>query len=191
MLHGFQLLEINAGNPERTRRFYTEVLGARETERTADHTVLQLGALTLVVRPIRAGWSPVVNCVMPVIVCDRISEDLAALVRQGVAILRDPAQAKDGWHAEVADPDGYRIGLWQPPAGKPMPKLYTEAEFNRKAAALQRDLREAMTATRKIPEIKPMAVKKAAPVRKAAPAKQSAGKKPAAKKAAPAKKKKR
>ncbi len=181
MLHGFQSIEVSAGNFERTKRFYREVLGAAEADKGGPHRAeFHLGALTVVVRPLRAGWAPVVNCVMPVIATDRLEEDLAALIHKGVAVLRPLEKDAHGLHAEIADPDGYRIGLWQPPAGAKLPKLYTEAEFARRAAAMQRDLREALTVTRKVPEI-----------RSAAAAKKAAPKKTAAKKAKPAKKKSR
>ncbi len=172
MLYGIGLIEIGATDFERSRRFYREVLGALEGRVLAPYRAeFQLGPVTLVVTPLRAGWAPVTNCVMATLLSDSLDKDLAALQARGAAVLRAPAENESGRLAEIADPDGYRIGLFQPARNTAVPRFYSHEEFERKVNAIQRDLREAMTPTVKMDAYKPAA-------------KPPARKKPAAKKAA-------
>lgn len=185
MLYGIGLIEIGATDFERSRRFYREVLGGIEGKVHAPYRAeCQLGAITVVITPLRQGWAPVTNAVMAVLSTDQLDKDLAALQAKGAAVLRAPASNEAGRLAEIADPDGYRIGLFQPAASAASLRFYTHAEFEKKVNAIQRDLREAMTPTVKMAAYQP-AVKKAAPKKAAA----KPSKKPAKKKAGGAKKK--
>ena len=155
MLQGFQTLEIAASNFERSCKFYRDQLGGSPGSHSAHRAEFRFGAMRILVVPLRAGWAPVKNCVMPVLHSNQLEQDLAALHNQGVAILESVHAHGPGQMAEIGDPDGYRIGIYQPGPHETISRVYGEAEFAKKAAAIQRDLREAMTATRKIPVITP------------------------------------
>jgi predicted enzyme related to lactoylglutathione lyase len=178
MLYGIGLIEIGATDFERSRRFYRDVLGALEGKVLAPYRAdFRLGPVTLVVTPLRAGWAPVANCVMATLITDALDKDLAALQARGAAVLRAPAQNEAGRLAEIADPDGYRIGIFQPAKSAAVPRFYSHEEFERKVNAIQRDLREAMTPTVKMDAYKPAAkaaAQKPAKKKSAAPAKKPA-----------------
>jgi len=153
MLQGFQTLEIAASNFERSCKFYRDLLGGQPGAHNAHRAEFRFGALRVLVVPLRAGWAPVKNCVMPVLHSNQLEHDLAALHSQGAAILEPVHAHGPGQMAEIGDPDGYRVGIYQPGPHEAVPKVYSEAEFAKKASAIQRDLREAMTATRKVPSV--------------------------------------
>ncbi len=153
MLQGFLTLEIAASNFERSCKFYRDLLGGIAGPHGAHRAEFRFGAMRILVVPLRAGWSPVKNCVMPVLHSNQLEQDLATLHHQGVAILESGHPHGPGQMAEIGDPDGYRIGIYQPGPHEVIPRVYGEAEFVKKAAAIQRDLREAMTATRKVPAV--------------------------------------
>lgn len=155
MLQGFQTLEIAATNFDRSCKFYREMLGGTPGPQGVLRAEFRFGAIRILIVPLRSGWAPVKNCVMPVLHSSHLEHDLTALHNQGVAILEAAQPHGPGQMAEIGDPDGYRIGIYQPGTHEIIPRLYSEAEFAKKAAAIQRDLREAMTATRKIPVITP------------------------------------
>ena len=178
MLQGFQTLEIAASNFERSCKFYRDLLGGQPGAHNSHRAEFRFGALRVLVVPLRAGWAPVKNCVMPVLHSNQLEHDLAALHSQGAAILEPVHAHGPGQMAEIGDPDGYRVGIYQPGPHESLPRIYSEAEFAKKAAAIQRDLREAMTATRKVAAV----VMKKKPGRAAKPAKRAKAAKPPKKK---------
>ena len=164
MLQGFLTLEIAASNFERSCKFYGNLLGGTPGPHSAHRAEFRFGAMRVLVVPMQAGWMPVKNCVMPVLHSNQLEDDLSYLHRHGVAILQPIHAHGPGQMAEIGDPDGYRIGIYQPGAHENIARVYSEADFAKKANAIQRDLREAMTATRKIPPVTPK--KKAAKTEK-------------------------
>ena len=103
------------GDLGRTHRFYAETLGLPFDVTDFDNGYLQArgpGGVELVFVPgdVPRGATPQV-----VFGLERggIDATVAALAEAGVEIVTPVTEAPGGWSAELADPDGHTLGLYQ------------------------------------------------------------------------------
>jgi predicted enzyme related to lactoylglutathione lyase len=191
MFLALRRIHVFASDFSRSRRFYGETLALPEAGGfESDWVEFALGPLLLKLTPLRPGEVPARNQVAAVFSTASLDETIARLKERGVTVTRAPAEEFTGRSAEILDPDGYRIILFQAsdlhPDEEWVPSSGVEELVKQKIHARRK--REQARGTGKKP------VKKAAPTKKAptkkAPAKK-AGPKKATKKTAkkPAKKK--
>jgi predicted enzyme related to lactoylglutathione lyase len=186
MFLALRRIHVFASDFSRSRRFYGETLALPEAGGfESDWVEFALGPLLLKLTPLRPGEVPARNQVAAVFSTASLDETIARLKERGVTVTRPPAEEFTGRSAEILDPDGYRIILFQAsdlhPDEEWVPSSGVDELVKQKIHA--RKKREQARGTGKKP------AKKAAPAKKA-PAKKSAPKK-APKKTAkkPAKKK--
>jgi predicted enzyme related to lactoylglutathione lyase len=191
MFLALRRIHVFASDFSRSRRFYGETLALPEAGGfESDWVEFALGPLLLKLTPLRPGEVPARNQVAAVLSTANLDESITRLKERGVTVTRPPAEEFTGRSAEILDPDGYRIILFQAsdlhPDEEWVPSSGVEELVKQKIHARRK--REQARGTGKKP------VKKAAPTKKAptkkAPAKK-AGPKKATKKTAkkPAKKK--
>jgi predicted enzyme related to lactoylglutathione lyase len=189
MFLALRRIHVFASDFSRSRRFYGETLGLPEAGGfESDWIEFALGPLLLKLTPLRAGEVPARNQVAAVFSTANLDDAIARLKERGVTVTRPPAEEFTGRSAEILDPDGYRIILFQASELHPdedwVPSSGVDELVKQKIHA--RKKRELARATRKKPAKKadrPPA-KKAA--RRPAP-KKAAKKKAAPRKAAPKK----
>jgi predicted enzyme related to lactoylglutathione lyase len=191
MFLALRRIHVFASDFSRSRRFYGETLALPEAGGfESDWVEFALGPLLLKLTPLRPGEVPARNQVAAVFSTASLDESIARLKERGVTVTRPPAEEFTGRSAEILDPDGYRIILFQAsdlhPDEEWVPSSGVDELVKQKLHA--RKKREQARGGKK-PAKKPAAAKKA-PVRKAAP-KKAAAKKTAKKKTPkkPAKKK--
>ena len=175
----------------RCRRFYGEILGLPEVGGfEKDWVEFGLGPVLLKLIPMRPGEVPSRNQVAAVLSSDRIEETLTALKERGVTVTRAPQDEFTGRSAEILDPDGYRIVVFQASELHPDEEWVPSSQVDEvvKQRVAQR-LQKAMgkPAPKPAPS-KPRPAPKPAPKPKKPAPKKPAPKKPAPK---PAPKKKR
>jgi predicted enzyme related to lactoylglutathione lyase len=198
MFMALRRLHIFASDFPRSRRFYGETLGLAESGGFENDWVeFGLGPILLKLTPLRAGEVPARNQVAAVFSTANLDSAIGALKEKGVTVTRPPADEFTGRSAEILDPDGYRIILFQPsdlhPDEEWVPMSRVDEMVRHKVAA-RRQREKSRGASR--PAARKAAPRKAAPKRKApkkaAPKKKvtrkSVAKKKAPKKAAPKKK---
>ena len=176
MFVALRRVHVAASDFTRSRRFYGETLGLPEVggfER--DWVEFGLGPIKLT--PLRPGDVPARNQVALVLSAADIEACLTALKERGVTVTRGPMEEFTGRSAEILDPDGYRIVVFQ------ASDLHPDEEYV-PVAAVDEKVKEKLAAWRAKEKAKAVPPKKPAP--KAAPAKKPS--KPAPKKAAPARK---
>ena len=195
MFLALRRIHVFASDFSRSRRFYGETLGLPESGGFENDWVeFALGPLLLKLTPLRPSEVPARNQVAAVLSSDRIEETLTALKERGVTVTRAPQDEFTGRSAEILDPDGYRIVVFQASELHPdeewVPASGVDDLVKQKINA--RKKREQARGTGKKPAKKAAkpAAKKAArkpapkrPAKKAAP-KKAAKKKPAKKKPA-------
>ena len=201
MFQAIRRIHIFASDFPRSRRFYGETLGLPEAGGFENDWVeFALGPLLLKLTPLRPGEVPARNQVAAVFSTSSLEDTLAKLKEKSVTVTRPPADEFTGRSAEVLDPDGYRIIVFQPsdlhPDEEWVPMSKVDEIVRHKVAA--RRQREKARGSSRPPVKKPPPKKPAPkkPARKARPsarkpAKKSASKKKATKKPAPKKAKKR
>ncbi len=182
MLTALRRVQIFASDFPRSRRFYGETLGLPESAGFENDWVeFGLGPVLLKLTPIRPGEVPARNQVAAVFSTKSLDESLAGLKEKGVTVTRPPAEEFTGRSAEILDPDGYRIILFQPSELHPdeewVPTSKVDEMVRHRLAA--RRQREKARTGRKGP------ARKAARKPKSAPRRKIAGKRVAKKKAAP------
>jgi len=193
MFQAIRRIHIFASDFPRSRRFYGETLGLPEAGGFENDWVeFALGPLLLKLTPLRPGEVPARNQVAAVFSTSNLEDALSKLKEKGVTVTRPPADEFTGRSAEVLDPDGYRIIVFQPsdlhPDEECVPTSRVDELVRHKLAARrQRDKsRGGKPAPKKA--AKPKAGKsskgKPAPKKRAAPKKKAAPKKPAPRKAA-------
>src|SRR5512140_777018 len=188
MFLALRRIHVFASDFSRSRRFYGETLGLPEAGGFENDWVeFALGPLLLKLTPLRPGEVPARNQVAAVFSAASLDDSIARLKERGVTVTRPPAEEFTGRSAEILDPDGYRIILFQASELHPdedwVPSSGVDELVKQKLHA--RKKREQARGTSRKPAKKAPSAKKA-PVKKAA-AKKPAAKKPSAKK--PAKKK--
>ncbi|HVO52309.1 MAG TPA: VOC family protein [Thermoanaerobaculia bacterium] len=196
MFLALRRIHVFASDFSRSRRFYGETLALPEAGGfESDWVEFALGPLLLKLTPLRPGEVPARNQVAAVFSTASIDETIARLKERGVTVTRPPAEEFTGRSAEILDPDGYRIILFQAsdlhPDEEWVPSSGVDELVKQKLHARRK--REQARGTGKKPAKKAASAKKApakkAPAKKAASKKapKKTAKKPAKK---PAKKKK-
>lgn len=188
MFLALRRIHVFASDFSRSRRFYGETLGLPEAGGFENDWVeFALGPLLLKLTPLRPGEVPARNQVAAVFSTASLDDSISRLKERGVTVTRPPADEFTGRSAEILDPDGYRIILFQASELHPdeewVPSSGVEDLVKQKLHA--RKKREQARGTGKKPAKKAGSARKAAP-KKAAP-KKAAVKKPAKKKPAPKK----
>jgi predicted enzyme related to lactoylglutathione lyase len=210
MFVALRRIHVAASDFSRSRRFYGETLGLPEVggfER--DWVEFGLGPVLVKLTPLRPGEVPARNQVALMLSTTEIETALAALKERGVTVTRGPVDEFTGRSAEILDPDGYRIVVFQPsdlhPDDEYVPMSQVDEKVKEKLAAWRAKEKAKAAPVKKAPPVKKAAPKKPAPAKKAskpaprkvskpAPAKKApkaAAKKPTPKKPAPANKKKK
>ena len=195
MFLALRRIQIFASDFPWSRRFYGDTLGLPESGGFENDWVeFSLGPILLKLTPLRPGEVPARNQVAAVLSTGNLDAALSRLKEKGVTVTRPPSEEFTGRSAEILDPDGYRIILFQPSdlhpdeEWVPMSKV-DEMVRHRLAARRQREKargtgrpapKKKASPQKKAPK-KP-APKKKAPKRKAAPAKKAASRKKAPKK---------
>jgi predicted enzyme related to lactoylglutathione lyase len=194
MFLALRRIHVFASDFSRSRRFYGETLGLPEAGGFENDWVeFALGPLLLKLTPLRPSEVPARNQVAAVFSTASLDDAIARLKERGVTVTRPPADEFTGRSAEILDPDGYRIILFQASELHPdeewVPASGVDELVKQKLNA--RKKREQARGTGKKPAKKaaPKKPAKKAAVKnvKKAPAKK-APKKPARKKPAPKKK---
>lgn len=178
MFVALRRVHVAASDFTRSRRFYGETLGLPETggfER--DWVEFGLGPILVKLTPLRPGEVPARNQVALILSAADLESCLTALKERGVTVTRGPVEEFTGRSAEILDPDGYRIVVFQPSELHPDEEYVPMTEVDEK-------VKEKLAAWRAKEKARAVPAKKPAP--KAAPAKKAS--KPAPKKPAPAKK---
>lgn len=182
MFVALRRVHVAASDFTRSRRFYGETLGLPEVggfER--DWVEFGLGPVLVKLTPLRPGEVPARNQVAVILSAADLEGCLAALKERGVTVTRGPVDEFTGRSAEILDPDGYRIVVFQAselhPDEEYVPMTEVDEKVKEKLAAWR-----AKEKAKTVPAKKPAA--KAAPKK---PAPKPAPKKPAPKKAAPKK----
>lgn len=188
MFQALRRIQVAVSDFARSRRFYGETLGLPEVGGfEKDWVEFGLGPVLLKLIPMRPGEVPSRNQVAAVLSSDRIEETLTALKERGVTVTRAPQDEFTGRSAEILDPDGYRIVVFQASELHPdeewVPSSHVDEVVKQRVA--QR-LQKAMgkPAPKPAPAKAKPAPKPAAKVKVPAP-KKPAPKKPAPKKPAP------
>ena len=192
MFVALRRVHVAASDFTRSRRFYGETLGLPEVggfER--DWVEFGLGPILVKLTPLRPGEVPARNQVALILSAGDIESCLTALKERGVTVTRGPMDEFTGRSAEILDPDGYRIVVFQAsdlhPDEEYVPMTAVDEKVKEKLAAW-RAKEKAKAAPPKKPAPNPPPAKKAskpAPKKPGKPApKRPAPKKPAPKKAA-------
>lgn len=177
MFVALRRVHVAASDFTRSRRFYGETLGLPEVggfER--DWVEFGLGPILVKLTPLRPGEVPARNQVALVLSAAELESCLTALKERGVTVTRGPMDEFTGRSAEILDPDGYRIVVFQ------ASDLHPDEEYV-PMTSVDEKVKEKLAAWRAKEKAKAAPPKKPAP--KAPPAKKAS--KPAAKKPAPKK----
>lgn len=114
MFLALRRIHVFASDFSRSRRFYGETLGLPEAGAfESDWVEFALGPLLLKLTPLRPGEVPARNQVAAVFSTVSLDESIARLKERGVTVTRPPAEEFTGRSAEILDPDGYRIIVFQ------------------------------------------------------------------------------
>lgn len=193
MFVALRRVHVAASDFSRSRRFYGETLGLPEVggfER--DWVEFGLGPVLVKLTPLRPGEVPARNQVALMLSAADIEASLAALKERGVTVTRGPLDEFTGRSAEILDPDGYRIVVFQPselhPDEEYVPMSEVDEKVKEKIAAWRAKEKAKAAPAKKPAPARPapakVAPKKAAPPKKAV---RPASKKPATKAPAPKK----
>ncbi len=177
MFVALRRVHVAASDFPRSRRFYGETLGLPEVGGfESDWVEFGLGPILVKVTPLRAGEVSARNQVALMLSTGDIEACLTTLKERGVTVTRGPLEEFTGRSAEILDPDGYRIVVFQPSDLHPDEEWVPMSEVDEK-------VKEKIAAWR----AKEKAKAAATPKKPASPAAKAAPNKPAAKKAAPKK----
>ena len=114
MFLALRRIHVSASDFPRSRRFYGETLGLPEGGGFENDWVeFALGPLLLKLTPLRPGEVPSRNQVAAVFSTWSLDETIAKLKERNVTVTRPPADEFTGRSAEILDPDGYRIIVFQ------------------------------------------------------------------------------
>ena len=174
MFVALRRVHVAASDFSRSRRFYGETLGLPEVGGfEKDWVEFGLGPVLVKLTPLRPSEVPARNQVALTLSTADIEATLTALKERGVTVTRGPAEEFTGRSAEILDPDGYRIVVFQPSELHPDEEYVPMSEVDEK-------VKEKLAAWRAKEKAKAPAVQK--PAARAVPAKKPAAKKPAPKK---------
>jgi glyoxylase I family protein len=192
MFMALRRIQIFASDFPRSRRFYGETLGLPESGSFENDWVeFSLGPILVKLTPLRPGEVPARNQVAAIFSTESLDAALGTLKEKGVTVTRPPADEFTGRSAEILDPDGYRVILFQPsdlhPDEEWVPTSRVD-EMVRHKLAVRRQREKARSGVKAAP--RKASPKKARPASKKAPKK--AARKPAGrKKTAPGRTKKK
>ncbi len=114
MFLALRRIHVSASDFPRSRRFYGETLSLPEAGGFENDWVeFALGPLLLKLVPLRPGEVPARNQVAAVFSTWSLDDTIAKLKERGVTVTRPPADEFTGRSAEILDPDGYRIIVFQ------------------------------------------------------------------------------
>jgi predicted enzyme related to lactoylglutathione lyase len=114
MFLALRRIHVSASDFQRSRRFYGETLGLPEGGGFENDWVeFALGPLLLKLTPLRPGEVPSRNQVAAIFSTWSLDETIAKLKERGVTVTRPPTDEFTGRSAEILDPDGYRIIVFQ------------------------------------------------------------------------------
>ncbi len=200
MFLALRRIQIFASDFPRSRRFYGETMGLPETAGFENDWVeFSLGPVLLKLTPLRPGEVPARNQVAGVFSTANLEGALTTLKEKGVTVTRPPAEEFTGRSAEILDPDGYRIIVFQPsdlhPDEEWVPTSRVD-ELVRHRLAARRQREKAKGPGKSTPKKKPSSKKKRPSPKKKKPAprklapkklspKKSAPRKPAPRKSGP------
>jgi glyoxylase I family protein len=193
MFMALRRIQIFASDFPRSRRFYGETLGLPESGGFENDWVeFGLGPILLKLTPLRPGEVPARNQVAAVFSTQNLDGALATLKEKGVTVTRPPADEFTGRSAEILDPDGYRIILFQASELHPdeewVPTSKVE-ELVRHKLAVRRQREKARsgikTSKRKAPPAKKKPAPKKGTGKRPVKAARKAAKKPASRKKSP------
>ena len=187
MFQAIRRIHIFASDFPRSRRFYGDTLGLPEAGGFENDWVeFALGPLLLKLTPLRPGEVPARNQVAAVFSTSSLEDTLAKLKEKSVTVTRPPADEFTGRSAEVLDPDGYRIIVFQPsdlhPDEEWVPMSKVDEMVRHKLAA--RRQREKARGGKPAPKTSAKPRPRRAPKGKPAPKRKAAPKKPAPKRPA-------
>jgi predicted enzyme related to lactoylglutathione lyase len=200
MFLALRRIHVSASDFPRSRRFYGETLGLPEAGGFENDWVeFALGPLLLKLVRLRPGEVPARNQVAAVFSTWSLDETIAKLKERGVTVTRPPADEFTGRSAEILDPDGYRIIVFQASELHPdedwvpmshVDDLVKQKIHARKKREHARTGRPKSGAAKKKPAKKKPAKKAAKSARpgRSTPPRKPASKKPAARKVAAKKK---
>ena len=114
MFVALRRVHVAASDFSRSRRFYGETLGLPEIGGfEKDWVEFGLGPVLVKLTPLRPGEVPARNQVALTLSTADIEACLTALKERGVTVTRGPLEEFTGRSAEILDPDGYRIIVFQ------------------------------------------------------------------------------
>jgi predicted enzyme related to lactoylglutathione lyase len=187
MFVALRRIHVAASDFTRSRRFYGETLGLPECGGfEKDWVEFGLGPVLVKVTPLRPGEVPARNQVALILSTGDIEACLTALKERGVTVTRGPLEEFTGRSAEILDPDGYRIVVFQASELHPDEEYVPMSEVDEKVKekiAAWRAKEKAKAPPAKVPPARPLPARKPAATKKPAP-KKAVAKKPAPKKAA-------
>ncbi len=170
MFLALRRIHVFASDFSRSRRFYGETLGLPEAGGFENDWVeFALGPLLLKLTPLRPGEVPARNQVAAVFSTANLDESIGRLKERGVTVTRPPADEFTGRSAEILDPDGYRIIVFQ------ASELHPDEEWV-PSSGVDELVKQKIHARKKREQLRASGGRK--------PAKKAAAKKPAAKKPA-------
>ncbi len=193
MFVALRRVHVAASDFSRSRRYYGETLGLPEIGGfEKDWVEFGLGPVLVKLTPLRPGEVPARNQVALTLSTADLEACLTALKERGVTVTRGPLEEFTGRSAEILDPDGYRIIVFQAsdlhPDDEYVPMSEVDEKVKEKIALLRaKEKGKAPAPAKAAPAKAPVkaAPKKPAPKKAAKPApKKPAGKAPAPKKAA-------
>jgi predicted enzyme related to lactoylglutathione lyase len=189
MFLALRRIHVSASDFPRSRRFYGETLGLPEAGGFENDWVeFALGPLLLKLTPLRPGEVPARNQVAAVFSTWSLDETIAKLKERAVTVTRPPTDEFTGRSAEILDPDGYRIIVFQPSDLHPdedwVPMSQVEDLVKQKIHARKKREQARASGGSKKGARRPAPKK---PARKKPARKKPARKKPARKKGAPKK----
>ena len=115
MFVALRRVHVAASDFSRSRRFYGETLGLPEIGGfEKDWVEFGLGPVLVKLTPLRPGEVPARNQVALTLSTADLEACLTALKERGVTVTRGPVEEFTGRSAEILDPDGYRIVVFQP-----------------------------------------------------------------------------
>ena len=186
MFLALRRIHVSASDFPRSRRFYGETLGLPEAGGFENDWVeFALGPLLLKLVPLRPGEVPARNQVAAVFSTWSLDETIAKLKERGVTVTRPPADEFTGRSAEILDPDGYRIIVFQAPELHPDEDWVQMSQVDdlvKQKLHARKKREQARTGGSKSGASKKAAKKPAAKKKSAKPARSAASKKPASKK---------
>ena len=114
MFQALRRIHVAASDFPRSRRFYGETLALPEGGGFENDWVeFALGPILLKLTPLRAGEVPARNQVAAILSTAELDSTLQTLKERGVTVTRGPSEEFTGRSAEILDPDGYRIIVFE------------------------------------------------------------------------------